>query len=105
MKREEHIEKITQIKEKVHEMDTDGSITQILADLSTDYGALLTQIDEIKLQNESLEKNNATLRDANLNLFLKVNDQPNTAPKTEDQSGTDEPKKYENLFDEKGELK
>lgn len=101
MKKDEHTAKIMEIKEKTHEMD-DGAITQLLADLSDDYGALLSQMDEINLQNEKLKNDNDNLRDTNMRLFLRVG-----KPPEENQTKPETPQKrtYENLFDEKGDLK
>ena len=101
MKKDEHTAKIMEIKEKTHEMD-DGEITQLLADLSDDYGALLSQMDEINLQNEKLKNDNDNLRDTNMRLFLRVG-----KPPEENQTKQETPQKrtYENLFDEKGDLK
>lgn len=103
MKREEHTEKIMKIKERTHETD-DGTITSLLSELSDDYATLLTQIDETNLRNEKLTKDNDSLRDANMRLFLKVEgaDEKASQPET---SESDDPKTYENLFDENGELK
>lgn len=102
MKKEEHTAKIMEIKEKTHEMD-DGAISNLLADLSDDYGVLLSKIDEINLQNEKLKNDNDNLRDSNMRLFLRVG----KTPEPEESNKCEEPKKrtYENLFDEKGDLK
>lgn len=102
MKKEEHTAKIMEIKEKTHDMD-DGAISNLLADLSDDYGILLSKIDEINLQNEKLKNDNDNLRDSNMRLFLRVG----KTPDPEETPASEEPKKrtYENLFNEKGDLK
>lgn len=101
MKKEEYTAKIMEIKEKIHDTD-DGKITDLLADLSDDYGAVLAQIDEINLQNEKLKHDNDSLRESNMRLFLRIEKAPE-----ENQPSQKEPQKrtYENLFDDKGELK
>ena len=101
MKKEEYTAKIMEIKEKIHDTD-DGKITDLLADLSDDYGAVLAQIDEINLQNEKLKHDNDSLRESNMRLFLRIEKAPE-----ENQTIQKEPQKrtYENLFDDKGELK
>lgn len=101
MKKEEYTAKIMEIKEKIHDTD-DGKITDLLADLSDDYGAVLAQIDEINLQNEKLKHDNDSLRESNMRLFLRIEKSPE-----ENQTSQKEPQKrtYENLFDDKGELK
>lgn len=102
--REEHTAKIQEIKTKIHDVDADGSITGILAELSDDYGAILTDVANTNLQNEKLTKDNESLRDTNMRLFLRVGDEnkPQADAKSEEQK---QELKYENLFDEKGELK
>lgn len=100
MTREEHIEKIKAIKEKIHDTD-DGTITNILAELADDYTSLLTEIDNTNLQNEKLKNDNENLRDTNMRLFLRVGAENNIT------SSEPEPTKREfaDLFNEKGELK
>lgn len=99
MTREEHTSKIMQIKEKIHEID-DGTITNILADLSDDYSALLTDIDNKTLKAEKLQNDNENLRDTNMRLFLRVGE-----VKTEDAPQEESKKRdYSDLFNEKGEL-
>lgn len=100
--REEHTAKIMAIKEKIHDID-DGSITQILADLSDDYGSVLADIDNTNLQNEKLKKDNENLRDTNMRLFLKIEKPSENNP--EEQEETNKKLSFENLFNEKGELK
>lgn len=91
------------IKEKIHDTDSDGSITQILADLSDDYGSILADIDNTNLQNEKLKKDNENLRDTNMRLFLKI-ENPNETT-TEEPEEENKKLTFENLFNEKGELK
>lgn len=100
--REEHTAKIMAIKEKIHDTD-DGSITQILADLSDDYGSILADIDNTNLQNEKLKKDNENLRDTNMRLFLKIENPNETTP--EEPEEENKKLSFENLFNEKGELK
>lgn len=102
MKKEEHTAKIMEIKEKTHDMD-DGAISNLLADLTEDYGVLLSRIDEMNLQNEKLKNDNNNLRDTNMRLFLRVG----KTPEPEESSKTEEQQKrtYANLFNDKGDLK
>lgn len=100
--REEHTAKIQEIKQRINEID-DGTITNILADLSDDYLSILSNIDETNLKNEKLKNDNENLRDTNMRLFLRVG-----APKKEAEPNEAEPNEnltYENLFTETGELK
>ncbi len=102
MKKEEHTAKIMEIKEKTHDMD-DGAISNLLADLTEDYGVLLSRIDEMNLQNEKLKNDNNNLRDTNMRLFLRVG----KTPEPEEPAKTEEQQKrtYANLFNDKGDLK
>ncbi len=100
MTKEEHTEKIMEIKKLVHDTD-DGTITKVLADLCDDYGVIMSNLDEVKLSNEKLQKDNESLRDTNMRLFLRVGgDQPK-----ETQQPAEVNQSFEELFNEKGELK
>lgn len=108
MTREEHTAKIREIQEKIKETD-DGSITEMLADISDDYGTTLGVIDTLTLENTKLKNDNENLRDTNMRLFLKVGEEVIDAKnKNSEEAGTSEEEEkveIEDLFDEKGELK
>lgn len=74
-----------------------------LTEIITKVEALIQTKDEIDTKLVELTKDNQRLREANMNLFLKVgvNDKPTDSP-----SQTEEPKlKFEDLFNSKGEIK
>lgn len=101
--REEHTAKIQEIKQKINDVD-DGTITNILADLSDDYLSILANIDETNLQNEKLKNDNENLRDTNMRLFLRVG-APNSEASAEAEAQQVDKLTYENLFTATGELK
>lgn len=73
-----------------------------LTTISDEVRAVLDSNDALTASNATLEQNNKTLQEYNMQLFLRVggpHKDPNPAPPP-----TDTPK-YEDLFDEKGELK
>lgn len=88
----EHKALLTQILESGGDQ---GRISDLLTQLSDDYGEIYTRA-------QSLESENTSLRDTNMRLFLKVGT-PQAQPEP------DEPEKpalrFEELFDENGKLK
>lgn len=104
MTREEHTKLIRDIQKQLGDKD-DGTITTMLADLSDDYGTMLSQIDTINLENTKYKADNENLRDTNMRLFLRVGEaqkKPSDEGKIEEEQPTI---KIEDLFNEKGELK
>lgn len=101
MTKEEHTQAIQDIRKLVN--DDDGKITELLTNLSDDYGKILAENSDYKLKNEKLTNDNDKLRDTNMRLFLKVG----TTEKEEEEPEEKEEEKltFENLFDEKGDLK
>lgn len=83
-------EDITQVREKLVSLESETL---------KDYDSFESTSKEL----EGFKADNEKLRQANMNLFLQIGD-PN---KKLDPGKKDEPKelKFENLFDEKGELK
>lgn len=74
-----------------------------LTALSDDVTALYDEHDTLKASNEKFDADNKQLKEYNMQLFLRVSGQqgkkePEPTPQTEEL-------KYENLFNEKGELK
>ena len=100
MTKEEHTQAIQDIRKLVN--DDDGKITELLTNLSDDYGKILAENSDYKLKNEKLTNDNDKLRDTNMRLFLKVG----TTEKEEEEPEEKEEEKltFENLFDEKGDL-
>lgn len=103
MDKKEYNSKIIEIKKLTHETD-DGRIADLLSELSDGYGELSASFDDITLKNEKLTHDNESLRDTNMRLFLRVGQ--DNAGGEEDVTESGEKKlKFEDLFNEKGELK
>lgn len=102
MDKQEYTNKIMEIKKLTHETD-DGKIADLLSELSDGYGELSANFDDISLKNEKLTHDNESLRDTNMRLFLRVG-QVNSGGDT-DVEERNEKRKFEDLFNEKGELK
>lgn len=102
MTKEEHTKAIQEIRKLVQ--DDDGKITELLTNLSDAYGEIIAENSDYQLKNEKLKNDNEKLRDTNMRLFLKVG-----SPKEESEEKPEEKEEekltFENLFDEKGELK
>ena len=74
-----------------------------LTALTDDVTALYDEHDTLKASNGKLDADNKQLKEYNMQLFLRVGgQQQKKEPETKPQS---DELKYENLFDEKGELK
>lgn len=102
MDKQEYTSKIMEIKKLTHETD-DGKIADLLSELSDGYGELAANFDDITLKNEKLSHDNESLRDTNMRLFLRVG-QVNSGGDSDVEERT-EKRKFEDLFNEKGELK
>lgn len=78
-----------------------GKLTQILSDLETDVTTFNTRFQDLEKQNQEQTSQIESLQKTNMNLFLKVGNQvPDKAVHTNEQKLS-----YEDLFNEKGELK
>ena len=90
--------------------EDDAQRRQLLTDLSAAVGQDYDRIDELTSANETLTVDNESLRGYNMKLFLQVSDQKSAAEQKKSKTGIDDESekldlKYEDLFDEKGELK
>lgn len=103
MDKKEYSAKIMEIKKLTHETD-DGKIADLLSELSDGYGELSASFDDITLKNQKLTHDNESLRDTNMRLFLRVG-QENSGGDDDVTEGTEKKLKFEDLFNEKGELK
>lgn len=98
--REELLTKLTNIGTSEDEAERRTLLTEITDDLTAVYDAneTLTQA------NTKFEADNKKLQEHNMKLFLKVSDQSKPVPQVKEQENQEIPK-YENLFNDKGELK
>ena len=102
MNKDELLAKITEIGTIEEAAERRAVLTQV----SDAVGALFDTNETLTATNQKIESDNKKLQEYNMQLFLKVGGQKKSDPM--DDAGKDEPKKdlkYEDLFDEKGELK
>lgn len=110
---EEHKNIITEIATNLNDQ---AKVTTLLADLSKDYSEISSKLDTANTSVADLTKTNEELRAANMKLFTQIGsseqpntllDEPNKDNPTSNGEDTNENKEltYENLFNEKGELK
>lgn len=88
--------------EILQNLNDQAKVSEILSQLQTDYDATIVDVTNAKTSAEKLTADNEKLRQANLSLFLKVGEQ-----KSADQTKppVDNTPKFEDLFDEQGNLK
>ena len=97
MTREEHARLLADILKNAKDP---ASVSDALTKLQEDYQATLANAELTSADNASLKQRNDELIQQNMKLFLKVGKVPE-----EKQQQSDQPKKFEDLFDEKGRLK
>ena len=96
-----------QFLSKIQEIGTcedDAQRRALLAEVNDGISEVFDNVDSLTETNNSLTANNETLREANMQLFLRVGEKKDPEDLTPPGGGS-EPLKYENLFNEKGELK
>jgi len=102
-----NVEDHTKIIQEIAQNLTDSAkVTELLTSLSNDYAEVIPVV----AKNVELESNMEQLRQANMKLFLQVGAVPKDTPPTPIGQPeppiitTEEPKQFESLFNEKGEL-
>lgn len=90
------------IKEVMEGLNDQAKVSTILAELVTDYNDTHTEKNQAIAEAKKLVEDNEKLRQANMNLFLKVGD---TKKEEAVKTAEDNTPKFEQLFDEKGNLK
>lgn len=81
MTREEHTKLIREIRNSLND---EGKVTDLLTQLSDDYEATLTTVENVQSDAEAIRKANESLRDTNMRLFLKVGSDPKDEPPIEE---------------------
>lgn len=81
MTREEHTKLIREIRNSLND---EGKVTDLLTQLSDDYEATLTTVENVQSDAEAIKKANESLRDTNMRLFLKVGSDPKDEPPVEE---------------------
>ena len=105
MEKQEFLERVTAIGTCEDDAERRELLTQLSEEASKDYDTIATLTDE----NSNLRTKNETLRDANMQLFLRVGENKNPDEQKGDITGVhvEENKKrsFDELFNEKGEIK
>ena len=84
---------------------TQARISEIILTLSEDNEQMLTDAESLTASNETLRQSNEALRNVNNKLLLKVGEVPTNNPKPNEGNPNPNPRKFEDLFNDKGELK
>ncbi len=105
MKKEEFLEIIKQIGTIEDDVERRTKLTE----LSESVTAIFDTNTDLEEKNKKFEEDNEKLRSANMQLFLRVGANKTEKEIQEDQVGKadedKEPRKFEDLFDDKGNLK
>ena len=73
MTREEHTDLIREIR---NNLSDEGRVTDLLTQLSDDYGTITTSYEELINNFEAQKEQMESLRETNMRLFLKVGEKP-----------------------------
>lgn len=84
----------------VSNLDKPEEVTRVLTTLTETYDNESTKWEDFDTKTKDYEGKITKLREDNMNLFLKVGN-----PVTSQKLNTDKPLSYEDLFNDKGELK
>lgn len=78
----------------------------LLTEMSDDVSAVFDRAENLATENQSYIDANERLREANMKLFLQVGEDRNpTEPTPETEEPEPQKRKFEDLFNEKGEIK
>jgi regulator of replication initiation timing len=92
-------------------LNDQGKVSEILQDFRTDYTGTLTEHANLSTSVEELTRNNESLKNVNNKIMLQLGDVSSIVGKEKEQKEEQEKEEqeneltYENLFNEKGELK
>lgn len=105
MVKDDVIKRITEIGTADDITQIRDSLAQFADDLATDYD----RYAGLEAANEKLVKDNDTLREYNMKLFLRVGEEKTKEDVTKAETGINDPvpvkRKFEDLFTEKGAIK
>lgn len=104
MQKQEFLDRITEIGTCEDDVTRRELLTALSDECANDYDT----ISSLTETNNNLLADNEKLRSANMQLFLRVGESKSKGEKLKDETGIDpekEPKKFEDLFNEKGEIK
>ena len=105
MEKKDFLDRITEIGKCEDDVQRRELLSQLSEEASKDYDNLVSLTET----NANLTKDNETLRDANMKLFLRVGEAKDPTTVIKNNTGvTDPPKekrKFDDLFNEKGAIK
>ena len=102
MNKDSFLEKIREIGV----MENEADIRVALTELSDSVLPIFDEKESLESEKEKFKEDNEKLREANMKLFLQVGDKtPAEAEKETTGEPVKEPRKFEDLFDETGNLK
>jgi regulator of replication initiation timing len=90
------------LQDAMKNLGDQAKVSTIFAELTEDYNTVSAETETAKATAEKLTADNEKLRQANMNLFLKVGE---TKKEEQQQEQKDTKPKFDDLFNEKGELK
>jgi hypothetical protein len=90
------------LNEAMQNLSDQAKVTEIFTELTTDYDTVHVETTTAKETATKLTADNESLRKVNMDMFLKVGANVKEA---EQQKEEDTTPKFEDLFNEKGELK
>lgn len=101
-------ELIDMIKE-IGTLEDETDRREKLATLSNEVETIYNEREQLKTSNDSYKEDNEKLRSANMELFLQIGGNKTDEEIQRDTTGINEekvePRKFENLFNEKGDIK
>lgn len=106
MERKDFLEAI----QNIGACEDDAQRRSLLSNLQNEVNADYDRIDSLTAENKTLSDANKSLQEYNMNLFKQIGAARTKEEEIKDETGhegdpTPKPKRYEDLFDEKGVLK
>lgn len=82
-----------------------GTVSKNLDAMRSAFGTVTADLTKVKAENEDLTAKNASLKENNLALFLKVGEKPKEEKQEEEKEEEEKEIEIDELFDENGGLK
>lgn len=101
MEKQDFLNRVTEIGKCDDDVQRRELLTQLSEEASKDYDAMATLTET----NKTLTNDNEALRSANMKLFLRVGETKEGNNGDSTKNNDEAPLTYDNLFNEKGELK
>lgn len=100
----EHKQITTDILQQIP-ADAQAKISELLTKLTTDYTSITADMDKAVKTAEKMTLQNEELRQANMNLFLQIGQQPSQQKQNKIEEKKEEVDPFKDLFDKNGNLK